>query len=293
MKYIDINNACCGIYSASPVRVLTLPILNLSAQITLYPTYSKIVLKQHFKNPSLQFAIKDANYVFPLHDTQTITSFTCHIGQDKVLQGVVQSLPKAKAIYEVVTSRGGTAGLLTRAQSAGDVWKTEVGNIPAGASVEVVLTCIAPLQHDSEKDALRFNLPTYIAPRYGIPPKNMYEGAACSFKLSSRNPGSWAIFRGSDNWVDINGGIEIKVIVKMDAPIQMVESPSHPTAISMGTDSVVDSSEFDPTKATLTLSSGTTALDKDFDPPALFFNATAIHLVNQRLAMDKKMVILK
>ncbi|RVD88867.1 uncharacterized protein DFL_003038 [Arthrobotrys flagrans] len=265
MQRID-GMACCGIYYV-PVGTYTpqpLPLLSITTEITLTPTYSRTVLKQHFKNPSPTEAISEANYVFPLHTTQTITSFTCRVGEDKTLNGIVQSKPKAKATYEAAISRGETAGLLSWAAS--DVWQTKLGNVPAGASIEVIITCVAQLQHDSEKDAIRFNLPTYIASRYGAPPQEVYSGAdTYSYRVGKRGPGSWTILRGANNWVDIDGGMNIKVFVEMDSPIKMVEAPAHATNLTMGTHSTSDSSEdFDPKKALLTLSAETTALDKDF-----------------------------
>ncbi|KAK6337998.1 hypothetical protein TWF696_001470 [Orbilia brochopaga] len=265
MRHID-GKACCGVYYVPVGRAETepLPLLSLTTEITLYPTYSRTTFKQHFKNPSPKDEIAEANYVFPLHTTQTITSFTCHVGEDKTLNGIVQSKPKAKATYDAAISRGETAGLLS--WSASDVWQTKLGNIPAGASVEVVLTCIAQLQHDSEKDAIRFNLPTYVASRYGVPPKDVFDGGVYSYRPGKTGPGSWQILRGVSNWVDIEGGMKINVFVDMDAPVQMVEAPAHPTNLRMGTHSLSDSGsgEFDAKKAVLSLSSDTTALDKDF-----------------------------
>ncbi|KAF3316332.1 hypothetical protein TWF173_002181 [Orbilia oligospora] len=265
MQRID-GYTCCGIYyiPAGTYTPQPLPLLNLTTEITLTPTYSRTVLKQHFKNPSITEAISEANYVFPLHTTQTITSFTCHVGEDKVLNGIVQSKPKAKATYDAAVSRGETAGLLSSADS--DVWQTKLGNVPAGASIEVVITCVAQLQHDSERDAIRFNLPTYIASRYGAPPQEILNGdVSYSYRVGKLGWGSWTILRGTDKWVDVDGGMSIKVFVEMDSPIKMVEAPAHATRLSMGTHSASDSSEaFDPKKALLTLSAKTTSLDKDF-----------------------------
>ncbi|EGX52771.1 hypothetical protein AOL_s00007g107 [Orbilia oligospora ATCC 24927] len=265
MQRID-GYTCCGIYyiPAGTYTPQPLPLLNLTTEITLTPTYSRTVLKQHFKNPSITEAISEANYVFPLHTTQTITSFTCHVGEDKVLNGIVQSKPKAKATYDAAVSRGETAGLLSSADS--DVWQTKLGNVPAGASIEVVITCVAQLQHDSERDAIRFNLPTYIASRYGAPPQEILNGdVSYSYRVGKLGWGSWTVLRGTDKWVDVDGGMSIKVFVEMDSPIKMVEAPAHATRLSMGTHSASDSSEaFDPKKALLTLSAKTTSLDKDF-----------------------------
>ncbi|KAF3287572.1 hypothetical protein TWF970_007289 [Orbilia oligospora] len=265
MQRID-GYTCCGIYyiPAGTYTPQPLPLLNLTTEITLTPTYSRTVLKQHFKNPSITEAISEANYVFPLHTTQTITSFTCHVGEDKVLNGIVQSKPKAKATYDAAVSRGETAGLLSSADS--DVWQTKLGNVPAGTSIEVVITCVAQLQHDSERDAIRFNLPTYIASRYGAPPQEILNGdVSYSYRVGKLGWGSWTVLRGTDKWVDVDGGMSIKVFVEMDSPIKMVEAPAHATRLSMGTHSASDSSEaFDPKKALLTLSAKTTSLDKDF-----------------------------
>jgi hypothetical protein len=98
-----------------------------------------------------------------------------------------------------------------------------------------------------ETDGIRFTIPTSIAPRYGSAPLSV---EAYGANLPAQD----------------NGGIKITVDVSMPEGsfIKGVQSPSHPIAVSMGT--VSTAIEADPlmSRASATLSLGSTALEKDF-----------------------------
>jgi hypothetical protein len=221
-----------------------LPLLDSEAHSTILATTSRTALKQKFTNPSKD-AIKNCIYTFPLYDGVSIVSFTCRIGS-KILRGLVKERVKAKAIFDTAVAKGETAGLLEQTLEVSDVFSTKLGNIPAGESVIVEITYIGELKHH-ETDGIRFTIPTSIAPRYGSAPLSV---EAYSAKLPAQD----------------NGGIKITVDVSMPegSPIKGVQSPSHPIAVSMGT--VSTAVEADPlmSRASATLSLGSTALEKDF-----------------------------
>ena len=62
------------------------------------------------------------------------------------------------------------------------------------------------------------------------------------------------------------GGIAITVDVNMqkDSPIQEIRSPSHPIAVALGRTSTREAQPLHLSKASATLSLGTSTLDKDF-----------------------------
>ncbi|TVY40002.1 von Willebrand factor A domain-containing protein 5A [Lachnellula subtilissima] len=215
-----------------------LPLVESEAHTTIQSTTSRTALKQTFTNPSDKDAIKECIYTFPLYDGVSVVSFTCRIGK-KVLTGLVKEKVKAKAIFDEAVAKGETAGLLEQAPDSSDVFSTKLGNIPAGESVIVEVTYIGELKHH-ETEGIRFTIPTSIAPRYGSGP----------LISTATNVGG------------------IKIIVDVNMPdgtfIKGVQSPSHPIAVSMGT--VSTSNDADPlmSKASATLSLGSTALEKDF-----------------------------
>lgn len=218
-----------------------LPLLDSSAHSTILSTTSRTVLTQTFTNPSATDRIKQCIYTFPLYDGVSVVSFTCRIGK-KVLTGIVKEKYKAKKIYDDAVAKGQTAGLLEQAPEASDVFSTKLGNIPAGQSIIVEITYIGELKH-TETEGIRFTIPTSIAPRYG-------SGPAATSTLQTNT----------------NQGIKITVDVNMPEGsfIKGVQSPSHPIAVSMGTISTATNADPTMSKASATLSLGTSALEKDF-----------------------------
>jgi hypothetical protein len=218
-----------------------LPLVDSTVHSTILSTTSRTVLKQKFTNPSSTDVIKECIYTFPLYDGVSVVSFTCRIGK-KVLRGLVKEKQKAKQIFDDAVAKGETAGLLEQAPEASDVFSTKLGNIPAGQSVIVEITYIGELKHH-ETDGIRFTIPTKIAPRYGS------------------GPALGSGFQAQD-------GAGIKITVDVNMPegsfIRAVQSPSHPIAVSMGTVSTASSADPLMSKASATLSLGSTALEKDF-----------------------------
>lgn len=221
-----------------------LPLLDSEAHTTILSTTSKTVLKQTFTNPSSQDVIKECIYTFPLYDGVSVVSFTCRIGE-KVLRGLVKEKVKAKAIYDDAVAKGETAGLLEQAPQSSDVFSTKLGNVPAGESVVVEITYIGELKYH-ENDGIRFTIPTSIAPRYGSGPST---GGQPIATFASDSSG-------------------IKIVVDINMPegsfIKGVQSPSHPIAVSMGTVSTATTADPLMSKASATLSLGSSALEKDF-----------------------------
>jgi hypothetical protein len=66
-----------------------LPVLNVDVNVHIKATTAKAVVTQTFTNIST-LRIKDAKYSFPLPDGAAVTEFRCHIGEDRVLTGVVK-----------------------------------------------------------------------------------------------------------------------------------------------------------------------------------------------------------
>jgi hypothetical protein len=171
----------------------------------------------------------------------------------------VKEKAKAKHIFDAALAKGETAGLLVQAQEAADVFSTKLGNIPAGEKIIVEITYIGELKHD-DVDGIRFTIPTSIVPRYGAGPSITSprgvgfhvvdpSGAQVGATLSTQ-PGQISIT------VDVNlpDGLSIKI----------VQSPSHPIAVSMGTVSTAAQADPVMSKASATLSLESPALWRDF-----------------------------
>ncbi|KAL3678817.1 hypothetical protein R1sor_021773 [Riccia sorocarpa] len=237
----------CGIYYqdkpipdsyASP-QEKWLPLIALSAHAIISQNSSRLTLKQSFSNPEKE-AILEAAYFFPIYEAAAIVEFTCKI-DGRVIRGVVRDKHNAVKIYETAKEQGQQAALMF--YNTPDVWSTRISNIPPLGKVEVEITVICELKHDSQVDGIRFTLPTKVAPRYGDEPQNL---------PSSISPES--------------RGIDITCAVITTHPIASLQSPSHPVSVGTGFHSADRGTEeeFDLCKGYVTLSQKDTALDKDF-----------------------------
>ena len=233
----------CGCYFELANAIRCLPQVGSHFHSTILSASSSTQLTQTFTNPSKD-SIKKAKYVFPLYDGVSVVSFTCRIG-DRTIHGVVHEKAKAKAIFDKAVAQGQTAGLLQQSDEAADVFSTSLGNIPGGETIIVEVCYVGELKNDADTDGIRFTIPTSIAPRYGT---------ATGVSLAEGAPA-----------VDAKGiSLTVDVHMPAESPIQSIQSPSHPIAVSMGTLSSVKDDAMSTNKASATLSLGEAALDKDF-----------------------------
>jgi hypothetical protein len=179
-----------------------------------------------------------------LFDGVSVVDFVCTVG-DRTIYGLVKEKSEARKTYEEAKGRGEKAALLEQLPNAADVFTTSISNIPKSSSVEVSITYIQELKHDAEVDGVRLTVPTSISPRYGSYPGKLMTQSA----------------------VDDSEGMSLTIDVCMaeGIPIKKILSPSHSIEVSLGSLSTSTIDE-DPSlsKASATLSLGTTQLEKDF-----------------------------
>ncbi len=69
--------------------VRCLPLLDVNIEVDVKFTVARTRVFQTFTNLS-PLVIKEANYSFPLYDGSAVIEFRCHIGEERVLEGVVK-----------------------------------------------------------------------------------------------------------------------------------------------------------------------------------------------------------
>jgi len=69
--------------------VRCLPLLDVNIEVDVKFTVARTRVFQTFTNLS-SLVIKEANYSFPLYDGSAVIEFRCHIGEERVLEGVVR-----------------------------------------------------------------------------------------------------------------------------------------------------------------------------------------------------------
>ncbi|KAK8079386.1 WAS/WASL-interacting protein family member 1 [Apiospora hydei] len=240
------NRRVCGFHYLHGQNPTYLPQVKVEAQTSIISSIARTTLIQTFVNPATH-AIPQLYYTFPLFDGVSIVDFTCTVG-DRVIKGIVKEKAQAKATFDHAVAQGQTAGLLEQAvDTAGDVFKTSVGNVPGGAQIKVEISCLGELKHDAQNNGLRLTIPTTIAPRYGSYPGSLQTPHAAS--------------------ATTHGGMKITVDAQVSSGsrITSIQSPSHQIAVTTGrTSTASDQEELSFEKASATLSLGTAELDKDF-----------------------------
>lgn len=191
-------------------------------------------LSQSFRNRELTPI--EAVYRFPLPEGATICGFKAIVGK-KVIEGKIEEREEAFRVYDEALSKGHGAQLLD--QERPNIFTLSVGNIKPGESAIIEINYIELL--DSQDSAVRFFLPTTISPRYtpanqpdkdGIPVRDLV------------NPPLLP---------DVPYGLAIEINIHDREKVSCIESPSH----TIGT-------RFSDKTATVSFSSETTAMDRDF-----------------------------
>jgi Mg-chelatase subunit ChlD len=254
---VNYNNFVVPQYrSTKNGNELYIPLLEVSVEVEVVATIAWTKLIQTFKNQATH-PIKEATYCFPLYDKSTVTAFTCTIGSDKVLKGVVKPKPQAKAEFKEAIARQQVAALLE--EHTPEVFETSVGNIPAQTTIKIEICYITELKADLSGDGILVTIPTSVAPRYGTPPSSISSlGSSRSLAIPTEN------------------GLQIQIQVLLPVAISKIESRTHPVSVEMGShghtttrnirdlSAKQESSVFDPRIARATLSDRSASLGKDF-----------------------------
>lgn len=137
-----------------------LPLAGVGIKAKVADRIATVEVHQRFINDH-QNAI-ECTYVFPLSGGCAVSDFEMRVGT-RIIKGIVEERAQARATYQQALNEGKRAALLE--QERDDVFTVQVGNIPPGEEVSVVLTYSEKLVffEDGRTEIL---LPLVVAPRY-------------------------------------------------------------------------------------------------------------------------------
>jgi Ca-activated chloride channel family protein len=211
-----------------------IPLLGVTVEAQIRDYGARVVVSQRYRNDESQPI--EAVYKFPLDEGAAVCGFEATIDGRHVV-GRVEEREKAFADYDEALAWGHGAYLLD--QERADVFTASVGNVPPGQEVVLRITTVAELA--VEGDAIRFTLPTTVSPRYAPADDRRGVGIPEAERVSP----PYALV--------VPYGLSLTVDVETSAPIRTVESPTHPTQVSI-----------EGRRATVQLSAREAALDQDF-----------------------------
>src|SRR5262245_53068711 len=210
-----------------------IPLEHVEVRASITGAHARVTVTQRYKNHEPQPV--EAVYVFPLDEQAAVCGFSAvvnGVGYD----GAVKPREEAFVTYDDALAEGHGAFLLDEERP--DIFSASVGSILPGSVVELELTYVTELMF--EGDALRFTLPTTVAPRY----------APAEDRIGVGRPDSEAL--NPPHLEEVPYGLTFRASVAPAALVRRIESPSHPVAIELGPDA-----------ATVTLSQQDAALDRD------------------------------
>ena len=223
--------ACAGLYTREAAPV---PLAGVAIDGELSTIGARVSVSQRYVNH--ESVPIEAVYLFPLDEGAAVCGFEALIDGTLVI-GEVKERDDAFKMYDDAMERGDGAFLLDEERP--DVFQASIGNLPPGKEVTVKLTYVTELAAAGR--ALRFVIPTTVAPRYAPAADRTGVGRPDAETL---NP---------PRAFHVPYGLELTLRLAMSGTVTRLESPSHPIAVVMSGST-----------ATVTLSSRDAALDRDF-----------------------------
>lgn len=137
-----------------------LPLAGVDISARVADRVAQVTVKETFRNPHSEHL--EAVYIFPMAPAAAISSFEMRV-KDRVIHGKVQERSQARAEYQQAVTDGKRAALLE--QERDDVFTVQVGNLPPGEEITVVITYSEKLPF-FESGSTEVRLPLVVAPRY-------------------------------------------------------------------------------------------------------------------------------
>ena len=139
---------------------VSLPLCRVAITACVADRIAEVTVEQVFRNPYREHL--EAVYVFPLPGGAAVSRFELRVG-DRVIVGKVQECGDARKQYRAAVEQGRRAALLEEERD--DVFTVQVGNLPPGEEVCLLLVCSERLPF-FEDGSTEIRLPLVVAPRY-------------------------------------------------------------------------------------------------------------------------------
>lgn len=243
------------------------PLLGVSVSARVFGAHARVVLRQRYQNREAR-AI-EAVYTFPVPSEAALVGFAMEAAGRRI-EAEVKEREAAFRAYDEALSRGHGAALLEEERR--NVFTASVGNLLPGEETVIEVEYVEPLAAD--EGALRFVIPTLVAPRY-IPgsesgaPTTGHGVAAPTDRVPDADRISPAI--GA-----VSYGLAVEVIFDLGRAVT-VESPSHPIRTSgVGSDAV-----------RVTFTAGEVPLDRDLVLVAAGAPGVAAGVIAERKAGEE------
>ncbi|CAL8143672.1 unnamed protein product [Orchesella dallaii] len=243
------KNVCCGLVQLiekeseldEPPTKFPIPLISVDVNASIVHAVAQVEVTQVYVNKEEQPI--EAIYFFPLNPDGAVTHFQAEL-EGCVIKGIVKAHEEAKEEYEKAIENKTTA--LLGEETKADIFKVRVGYLKPGSQVKVIIGYVTEVKNEPGTNAIRFYIPTTVAPRY-VSPSEKDEKAEDIRKMtySDTSPAP----------------LTLKVAVSLQDDIKSIESPTH--SIKVEKQGPVPGKQ-SWQKALVELSGTTTDMDRDF-----------------------------
>jgi len=221
----------CGLLTSEGTSVA---LTGVSVTADVRSLCARVTVTQRYVNTETQPI--EAVYVFPLDEGAAVCGFEARVDGVRIV-GEVKERDEAFQAYDEAMADGHGAYLLDEERP--DVFQASVGNLPPGAAVELAIVYVVEL--GVEQGALRFVIPTTVAPRYA--PSEDCKGVGRPDALTLNPPRS----------SEVPYRLDLAVRLATPRRPSRIASPTHPIDVVFEGDTAV-----------VTLAQRDAALDRDF-----------------------------
>jgi Ca-activated chloride channel family protein len=204
-----------GLFSRAPGGQ-AVPLLGVEVRAEVVAGHARAVVRQRYRNDEARPI--EAIYTFPLPTRGSVTGFAMSVN-GRHLVGEVHEREEAFRRYDDAISAGHGSALLE--QERPNVFTANVGNLLPGEETVIEIELVEPVQGD--EGAIRWTLPTLVAPRY-IP------GAASGDRTAHGTADPTTRVPDADRISPPIGntpyGLSLELVFDLGCDVD-VESPSH------------------------------------------------------------------
>ena len=152
------DNDRAGLFARGD-RQKAVPLLGVEVRAEVMAGHARSVVRQRYRNDETKPI--EAIYTFPLPTRGSVTGFAMSVN-GRQLVGEVHEREEAFRRYDDAMSAGHGSALLE--QERPNVFTSNVGNLLPGEETVIEIEYVEPLHGD--EGAIRWSLPTLVAPRY-------------------------------------------------------------------------------------------------------------------------------
>jgi len=224
----------------------TATLLDTDVQMNISGLVARVSVRQEFRNTSTDWV--EGIYVFPLPDKAAVDRMRLHIGE-RFIEGEIQEKEHAKKTYEKAKEAGQKASLVE--QQRANLFTTSVANIAPGELVVIEVEYLEDIRYEEGQFSIR--IPLTLTPRYisGNPiPDRIGSGWAPD---TDRIPDASTITPPQITTSKAHS-LSLTANVNAGMPLEIIASRYHPVSVAE-----------DNGRYTVSLGSGTVAMDHDFE----------------------------